>query len=95
MPLSGDTLIALKQRLAQVEEHVFDDERHIVHQRQIAEELARDGHDTTQAQGLLDVFKAVQAAHVTQRNRLRRELATLIRPRPLLSPDGSSPIPIA
>lgn len=64
----------LRQHLAQAERHVAEGERRIARQRELVAELARDGHDTDQATQLLRQFEELQALHVVDRDRLRKEL---------------------
>jgi hypothetical protein len=63
-------------RLAQAEEHVAKGEGHVARQREIIAELERDGHEAlaTKAKDLLRLFEEVQAQHVADRDRYRREL---------------------
>jgi hypothetical protein len=60
--------------LAQAERHVAEGKEHLDRQRQILAELQRDGHDTAEAKKLLATFEALQAQHVADCARLRREL---------------------
>jgi len=61
--------------LAQAEVHVAQGVNHVKWQRQLLEDLTRDGHDTTGSSALLDLFKELQNLHVQDRDRLRAELA--------------------
>lgn len=63
--------------LAQAEQHVTAGERHVAEQRERAFVLQQDGHDTTEALLLLSQFNELQALHVADRDRLRKELADL------------------
>jgi hypothetical protein len=63
-----------RQYLEQAERHVAQGERHIATQKLIVSDLARLGHDTTQARKLLENFYASQVQHIRHRDRLRREL---------------------
>jgi hypothetical protein len=65
--------------LAQAERHVAEGERHVARQRELIAELERDGHDTVQARELLVQFEGLQVMHVADRDRLRREFASLER----------------
>ena len=65
----------LTEHLAQAEEHVALGNRHIVRQRELIAELARDGHDTAEAKTLLASFEEMQTLHLQHRDRLRHELA--------------------
>ena len=67
----------IADHLAQAERHVVAGERTLAHQRGLVAELERDGHDTSQARALLVQFEELQALHISNRDRLRRELAAL------------------
>jgi hypothetical protein len=69
----------IMDHLAQAEVHVAQGANHVKRQRQLVEDLARDGHDTTGSSALLDLFKELQDLHVQDRDRLRAELASLRR----------------
>jgi cell division protein FtsX len=66
----------LEEHLAQAERHVALGARHLVRQRVIVADLERDGHvaAAATARDLLRQFEDVQALHVSDRDRLRREL---------------------
>lgn len=66
----------LLDHLAMAERHVAEGERIIARQREIVAQLTRDGHAglLSKALDLLSMFEETQAAHVTDRNRLRKEL---------------------
>jgi hypothetical protein len=63
--------------LAQAERHVALGEQHIARQREIVSELEDGSHDAVQARRLLAQFEELQALHIADRDRLRRELAEL------------------
>jgi hypothetical protein len=66
---------AMEERhLAEVEAHIALGERHIVRQRKLVAELARDGHDTTEAKRLLANLEETQALYIATRDLARREL---------------------
>jgi hypothetical protein len=67
------------RHLAQAEEHVLLGASHIARQKEIVAELERDGHADAAitARDLLATFETTQASHVTDRDRLRAELAAL------------------
>lgn len=69
----------IEDHLAQAERHVAQGERHVAEQRARVHALERDGHDITQSLRLLDRFQESLALHVTDRDRLRKELVTLGR----------------
>ena len=64
----------LQDHLAQAECHVAEGERNIARQREIVAQLECDGHDADQAARLLRSFEELQALHVADRDRLRKEL---------------------
>ena len=59
-----------------IEDHLAQAERHVAEQRARVAALARDGHDTTESLLLLSQFQELQELHVTDRDRLRDELAS-------------------
>ena len=63
--------------LEQAERHVEQGARHVAEQRERVVVLQRDGHDTTEALLLLGQFEELQTLHVSDRDRLRLELAEL------------------
>lgn len=65
------------QRLAQAERHAADGEKHVARQRDLVAEIGRDGHDTELALMLLIRFEELQALNISDRDRLRAELAEL------------------
>ena len=67
----------VERHLAQAQRHVKEGERHIAGQRELLTRLDRDGHDTTEAAKLLANFEDLQRMHLTDRDRLERELAAL------------------
>ena len=60
--------------LAEAERHVALGERHIAEQEERIARLARQGHDTTVAQRLLNSFFALQLQHIQHRDRIRNML---------------------
>ncbi|RXH40855.1 hypothetical protein XH94_10930 [Bradyrhizobium zhanjiangense] len=62
------------QHLEEAERHIAQGEGHIVEQEDRIANLARDGHDTTEARKLLDNFYATQMLHIQHRDRIREEL---------------------
>jgi arginine repressor len=64
----------LEEHLSQAEQHIALGERHIARQREIVAELERDGHDITEATRLLTLFEETQLLHLTDRDRIQREL---------------------
>ena len=67
----------IERRLAEAERHVTLGEKNIANQRRVLENLLRDGHDTAEAERLLQAFLDSQDLHVEKRNRLRADLAGL------------------
>jgi hypothetical protein len=66
--------IMLRRRLAIAEVHIISGERSLARQRSLVEELESGGHDSEDARRLLRIFEQLQAAHIADRDRLRREL---------------------
>ena len=64
----------MTEYLAQAERHVADGEHQIACQREIIDELERDGQDTRMARDALAHFEEMQALHLADRDRLRTEL---------------------
>ena len=65
----------LMEHLSQAERHVAEGMMHVERQRNLVENLARDGHDTTQSEGTLKQFEETLALHIQVRDRLLKELA--------------------
>lgn len=63
----------LKNHLAQAENHVSMGDEIIARQRRLIFRLERDGHDSTEARGLLALFEDVQKMHEADRDRLLKE----------------------
>jgi hypothetical protein len=64
----------LRRRLAVAEAHIAGGERSLARQRNLVEELESSGRDSEDARRLLRIFEQLQAAHIADRDRLRREL---------------------
>jgi isochorismate hydrolase len=62
------------QHLEQAERHIAQVARHIATQELIVADMARLGHDTTEARKLLENFYASQVQQIQHRDRLRQEL---------------------
>jgi hypothetical protein len=60
------------RHLEEAERHVAQGERHIAEQEERIADLARHGHDTTEARRLLNNFYASQVQH--NRDRIRKDL---------------------
>lgn len=56
------------------ERHVLQGECHVARQREIIAELEREGHDAAASIKLLQQFQEMQALHIADRDRLRKEL---------------------
>jgi len=65
----------VRKHLAQAERDVGLGTRHVERQREIIAELGRDGHPTEQAEQLLQTFEDSLSLHVSERDRLQKELA--------------------
>jgi hypothetical protein len=74
MTYNSLSLAMIREHLAQAEQHVALGERHVRHQREIVGKLQQDGHDAQEALKLLAQFEDLQAMHVADRDRLRKEL---------------------
>jgi hypothetical protein len=64
----------LQKHLAQAARHFAAAERHVERQRRIVAHLKREGRDVTEASGVLLQFEVVQAMHIAEWDRLRKEL---------------------
>ena len=64
----------LEEHLAQAQRSVAQGERHIEEQEQRVAKLTRDGHDISQAEDLLEVFRETQVQHVAHRDLILREM---------------------
>jgi len=64
----------LAEHLALAERHVAQGEEHLARQRKLIADLERHGHDTKQAHDLLAQFESMQALHIGDRDRLKKEL---------------------
>lgn len=64
-------------RMAEAEQRVMLGEKNIANQRRVLENLLRDGHDTAEAERLLQASLDSQDLHIEERNWLRAELAGL------------------
>jgi DNA-binding protein YbaB len=64
----------LQQELAQADRHIAEGNGRIARQAEVVRELNRHGHDTTQAQSLLQAMKDAVTAMDTHRQQIVREL---------------------
>jgi hypothetical protein len=62
------------RHLEQAERHVVEGARRIAEQEERVDDLARNGHDTTEARKLLNNFYASQAQHIQHRDLIRKML---------------------
>ena len=67
--------VMIREHLVLAERHVRLDASLIATQKAIITKYVRDGGDTTMAQQLLITFEEMQVAHVTERDRLSKELS--------------------
>jgi hypothetical protein len=72
--------------LQKAERHIAQGERHIARQKEIVSGLGKYGHDAAAARTLLVQFEELLVLHVTDRDRLRAELATGSPPLAALMP---------
>jgi hypothetical protein len=66
--------LVLREDLAQAEAQVALGAKHIAEQWRLISELQAERRDTTAARDLLRDLEAMQALHLADRNRLRKEL---------------------
>jgi hypothetical protein len=64
----------LVEHLAQAARHVAAGERYVERQRRIVAHLKREGRDVREASDLLLQFEEMQALHMAEWDRLRKEL---------------------
>ena len=67
----------MDRRMAEAERRVTLGEQNIANQRRVLENLLRDGHDTAEAERLLQASLESQDLHIEERNRLRVEFTGL------------------
>jgi hypothetical protein len=67
----------VEDHLAKAELHVGEGEAHVTRQTELVARMEQDGHDTSEARASLALFKDLQAMHVADRDRLRKELASM------------------
>lgn len=63
-----------RQHLELANKHVAEGQRRIEAQLALVAKLGRDGHDTTQAKGLLRQFEETLALQIQTRDRIVQEL---------------------
>jgi chromosome condensin MukBEF ATPase and DNA-binding subunit MukB len=71
-----DRAVLLKH-LQQARAHIAEGERHIRRQREIIDELERDGHNAELARELLVTLERVQETHISAGDRLVKMLEEL------------------
>ena len=64
----------LQERLEQTELNVSEGKRHVARLRELVAVLQREGQDIQLAMRLLQQFEQRAAAHIAERDRLRKEL---------------------
>jgi hypothetical protein len=64
----------VEEHLARAETHVKEGETHIARQGELVAKLEQDGHDSVEARASLILFQEMQAMHIADRDRLRKEL---------------------
>lgn len=62
------------RHLEQADRHIANGKRLVAEQEERVADLARHGHDTTEARKLLDNFYASQVQHIQHRDRILKEL---------------------
>jgi hypothetical protein len=62
------------RHLEETDRHIAIGKEHIIRQREIIDELDREGHDTSAAKQLLETFLETQAAHEDTRRIIDEEL---------------------
>lgn len=62
------------EHLAQVERHIVGAYERVARQREIVEQLERDGRSATAARGRLAAFERLLAMHLADRDEIRKEL---------------------
>ena len=65
----------IRRHLDQAEDHVRKGAEAVRKQKLILAHLEKDGHDTAMARKLLNSFEAIEADHIADRARIRKELA--------------------
>ena len=68
---------ALQQCLAKIMERIATGQRHIAQQREIVDELERNGRPADHAKYLLAGIELLQATHRDRRHRLLKELSKI------------------
>jgi hypothetical protein len=61
--------------LAAASRHAADDERHVANQRDLVEQMRRNGQDASVAEQVLREFEQSLAKHIADRERLEKQLA--------------------
>ena len=64
----------LERHLLQAERHVLEGESHVARQRAVVAERQRQGLDAREATDQLRQFEELQATHIAERDRLRKDL---------------------
>jgi hypothetical protein len=64
---------AIQTQLARADEAIMKGEQQLARQRQLIEDLRRDGHRTTEASGVLEKWEATQAQLIVERAMLQAQ----------------------
>jgi hypothetical protein len=68
--------------LAMAERHVTNGWLHVERQRQIVEDLGRNGENIARSSALLQLFEELLAKHIQHRDQCRAEVATIMKQLP-------------
>jgi hypothetical protein len=74
------TLVIALRELSKARPTVVDGEKCMLRQREIVDQLERQGYDTLDAILFLEYLEEMQAQYVAHRNRLEQQVLGLVRP---------------
>ena len=74
------TLVIALSELSKARRIVMDGEKCMVRQREIVDQLERQGYDTLDAILFLEYLEEMQEQYVAHRNRLEQQVLGLVRP---------------
>jgi hypothetical protein len=74
------TLVIALSELSKARRIVVDGEKCMVRQREIVDQLERQGYDTLDAILFLEYLEEMQEQYVAHRNRLEQQVLGLVRP---------------
>jgi hypothetical protein len=74
------TLVIALRELSKARRIVVDGEKCMLRQREIVDQLERQGYDTLDAILFLEYLEEMQARYVAHRNRLEQQVLGLVRP---------------